>query len=135
MSANAPRSSAAGDAVHDRLIHDQFEALGKSNLPDHDKAGYPINDFRQRMADFDAHFRLMLAKLRSVRGTAPAKVLDVGCGNGAFTSLVIDETRSVYGVDYSESLIRQARERCPSARLCVASCYGLPFAEKSFDLT
>ena len=71
---------------------------------------------------------------------APANGLtwiDVGCGNGAFTELLVDRRRpaAVQGVDPSEGQLAFARTR-PAARLAKfqqGDAMALPFADKSFD--
>jgi SAM-dependent methyltransferase len=63
--------------------------------------------------------------------------LDVGCGNGAFTQLLIDSCQpaSVSGVDPSEAQIAFARERFTSsgAQFQVGDAMALPFPSNSFD--
>lgn len=63
--------------------------------------------------------------------------VDVGCGNGAFTELVVDRCRPsvVEGVDPSEAQLEFARSR-PAARLArfrSGDAMALPFPDKSFD--
>jgi SAM-dependent methyltransferase len=64
--------------------------------------------------------------------------LDVGCGNGAFTELVVDRCapRAVHGIDPSEAQLAFARTR-PAARLArfrQGDAMALPFAADSFDV-
>ena len=58
--------------------------------------------------------------------------LDVGCGNGAFTEMVIDRCApaAVYGVDPSEAQLAYARTR-PAAsvcKVCHRRCDGASFS-------
>jgi ubiquinone/menaquinone biosynthesis C-methylase UbiE len=63
--------------------------------------------------------------------------IDVGCGNGAFTEVLIARASpaAVIGIDPSDGQLDYARTR-PGARLAqfrVAGAEALPFADNSFD--
>ena len=63
--------------------------------------------------------------------------VDIGCGNGAFTELLIERCApaGVKGVDPSEAQLAFARQR-PAARVAEFSqgdAMALPFATNSFD--
>jgi ubiquinone/menaquinone biosynthesis C-methylase UbiE len=65
------------------------------------------------------------------------RCLDVGCGNGAFTEVLIRRARpaAVTGIDPSEQQLAYARTR-PVAKLAQfqqGSADALPFADNSFD--
>lgn len=62
------------------------------------------------------------------------RVLDVGCGAGAFLRLVADGGGEPHGLDASEALIALARERLPEADLRVGEMEELPWKDDSFDL-
>jgi SAM-dependent methyltransferase len=62
------------------------------------------------------------------------RVLDVGCGAGAFLRLVAERGGSPHGLDASESLIALARTRLPNTDLRVGEMEDLPWANDSFDL-
>ena len=64
--------------------------------------------------------------------------LDVGCGNGAFTEMVVDRCApvSVDGIDPSEAQLAFARTR-PAARIAQfrqGDAMAQPFADHSFDV-
>jgi ubiquinone/menaquinone biosynthesis C-methylase UbiE len=65
------------------------------------------------------------------------KWLDVGCGNGAFTQLLIDHCApaQVQGIDPSEPQLAYARQRRGSslARFHNADAMALPFPDDTFD--
>jgi len=65
------------------------------------------------------------------------KWVDVGCGNGAFTELLVERCApvEVHGVDPSEAQLAFARKR-PAARLAKfdhGDAMALPFPAKAFD--
>ena len=64
--------------------------------------------------------------------------LDVGCGNGAFTEMIVDRCApvSVQGIDPSEGQLSYARTR-PASRLAEfgqGDALALPFPDDSFDM-
>ena len=65
------------------------------------------------------------------------KWLDVGCGNGAFTQLLIERCApaSIIGIDPSQGQIDYARTRprTKDAEFRVADAQALPFPDNSFD--
>jgi SAM-dependent methyltransferase len=66
---------------------------------------------------------------RHIPRTAVASVLDVGCGNGIFTSALADSTEPV-GVDYSLNMLSAN----PASRRVCGLATELPFASNMFDL-
>jgi ubiquinone/menaquinone biosynthesis C-methylase UbiE len=63
--------------------------------------------------------------------------IDIGCGNGAFTELLVDQRApaEVQGIDPSEAQLAFARAR-PAARLAEfrqGDAMVLPFSEDRFD--
>jgi 23S rRNA (guanine745-N1)-methyltransferase len=66
---------------------------------------------------------------------APASVLDLGCGEGYYTTLLQQAVpaANVYGVDISKSAIKFAAKADTNIKFSVASAYQLPFANASFS--
>jgi SAM-dependent methyltransferase len=82
----------------------------------------------------------LLAGDAFLRWLAPAPGLrwvDVGCGNGAFTQLLIDRCapREVHGIDPSEGQLSFARARVPAdrAEFRQGDAMALPYADASVD--
>ncbi len=51
------------------------------------------------------------------------EVLDAGCGNGIFTSLISERAHQVLGIDFSKKAAQLARERCESlANVSIQNC-------------
>ncbi|MCL5009025.1 MAG: class I SAM-dependent methyltransferase [Patescibacteria group bacterium] len=47
------------------------------------------------------------------------KVLDVGCGAGLKTKYLLEQGFDVFGIDFSEEMIKLAKEHCPGAHFFV----------------
>lgn len=75
--------------------------------------------------------------LGDVRGK---KVLDLGCGSGENTVLLVNRGAEVCGLDISNSLIELARRRAEvngvseRVELFTGSAHELPFPDRSFDV-
>ena len=63
-----------------------------------------------------------------------APVLDVGCGPGALTTLLVERfgTDGVAAADPSEPFVAAARERHPGVRVELAPAESLPFGDEEF---
>lgn len=67
------------------------------------------------------------------------RLLDIGCGHGRYSLAVAERGAiSVDGIDINEPRIRFAQQKAlelqmPHVRFHVASVYGLPFADETFD--
>jgi ubiquinone/menaquinone biosynthesis C-methylase UbiE len=71
---------------------------------------------------------------------ADRRVLDIGCGTGQFAAAVLErfpETQ-VWGMDLSDGMLRQCRQRCQAAggrlNLVQGDSQRLPFEDDSFDV-
>jgi SAM-dependent methyltransferase len=68
-------------------------------------------------------------------GLSPGhRVLDVGCGVGAFLRLVAARGGEPHGIDASEALVELARRRLPAADVRVGEMERLPYDDGVFDL-
>ncbi len=67
---------------------------------------------------------------------ADGRWLDVGCGTGAFSELILRRCapKSVDGVDPSPAQLEYARKLLPDATFQVADAMDLPFGEREFDV-
>jgi ubiquinone/menaquinone biosynthesis C-methylase UbiE len=110
-----------------------------------DDNGLSVSELEKAFADGAAYERLMGRWSRIAAAQfldwldvgAGARWLDVGCGNGAFTEVLIDRCApaSVMAVDPSEGQLAYARTR-PGAKLAefrVGDAQALPFGDHSFD--
>jgi SAM-dependent methyltransferase len=68
-------------------------------------------------------------------GALPGKrVLDIGCGAGAFLRLVVERGGEPHGLDASDALIAFSRSRLPGADLRAGDMESLPWADDMFDV-
>ncbi len=66
--------------------------------------------------------------------TGPGSVLEIGCGSGAFLHEISSLSDcSIYGLDYSESLVSNAQKYLPSGIFKVSEAINIPFEDSSFD--
>lgn len=99
-------------------------------------------DARRAFLDTGAYFPLAdrIAGISSDGFPSGGVMLDVGLGEGYYTSVVSERIRaavgemSVVGFDISKEAARYARKRCPDAEVAVASAYKMPLADSSVDL-
>jgi ubiquinone/menaquinone biosynthesis C-methylase UbiE len=62
------------------------------------------------------------------------RALDVGCGTGRFTRLLLELGATVTAVDTSQGMLAEVRRRSPSARAVLTDARRLPFESGAFDL-
>jgi SAM-dependent methyltransferase len=80
--------------------------------------------------------RLVAAEVVDRMSVPPGlRWLDVGCGTGEVTRVVLERAApaEVVGVDPSEGFLAYARRSVPTARFEVGSATGLPFVDGEFD--
>ncbi len=64
----------------------------------------------------------------------PARLLDVGCGTGAFVSVAQTAGWKATGLDASEWMIARARARCPRATFRVGSLEDARWPSEAFEV-
>jgi SAM-dependent methyltransferase len=80
---------------------------------------------------------LLSPQMADLAGVRPGqRVLDVGCGPGALTAVLVDRVGadSVSGVDPSEPFVEAARLRFPDVDIRRAPAEELPFEDGTFDV-
>jgi ubiquinone/menaquinone biosynthesis C-methylase UbiE len=100
-----------------------------------------------RFTDGEAYERFMAPWSRSagtlfldwIKPKADLAWVDIGCGNGAFTELVLAKSApsSVCAIDPSQAQIDAARKRLPVDRveLSVGDALSLPYDDRRFDVS
>jgi SAM-dependent methyltransferase len=76
---------------------------------------------------------LTLAHLPDVRGK---RVLEIGCGRGAFARYLAQQGASLVAADFSPAAVSHARKRLEGfdATAIVADIQSIPFPDESFDV-
>ena len=74
------------------------------------------------------------AALERIEIEPGSRILDIGCGVGAFLRLVAERGAMPFGLDASEELIAFARRRLPTADLRVGDMEALPWHDDTFEL-
>ncbi len=65
--------------------------------------------------------------------TLPHRTLDLGCGGGWLTKILLAERYDTVGIDASSSLVDCAKEVCGEDSFVVGDCERLPFGDGVFD--
>ncbi len=84
--------------------------------------------------DWGREFVLDAPMMARVRAAAPARALDVGCGEGRFCRMMREAGVEAIGIDPTEALLKTARERDPGGDYRPGRAEALDFPEASFDL-
>jgi len=73
--------------------------------------------------------------VNEIQKSESGKILDVGCGNGNLFALLPDEKYELFGVDFSENMIMEAKDKCrEKASFLVADAEKLPFDDDTFNI-
>ena len=82
----------------------------------------------------DDWLEMVAGAARRARLTRQSRVLEIGCGSGAFLyALRAIVGCPVAGIDYSESLIRSALKHVPEGEFVVSEAVDIPFPNSFFD--
>lgn len=84
--------------------------------------------------DFGRRHVLDPVMLERALAERPARVLDVGCGEGRFCRMLRSHGVDAVGIDPTPTLLAAARARDPAGRYIDARAEQLPFADGVFDL-
>jgi ubiquinone/menaquinone biosynthesis C-methylase UbiE len=87
----------------------------------------------RRLDPIVVEFALATARMAG-HGGGQARVLDLGCGDGALAARLAAQGADVTGLDPSHEALARARRQYPALRLATPDVGGtLPFADNSFE--
>jgi ubiquinone/menaquinone biosynthesis C-methylase UbiE len=78
--------------------------------------------------------RLRRLALQGLAIQPNTQVLDLCCGSGQATAVLVTQSQAVTGLDASPRSLARARHNVPQATYVEALAEAMPFAEASFDL-
>lgn len=77
-------------------------------------------------------YETLLNEIGKISG---GKLLDIGCGNGNLFKCIPDKKYELYGVDFAENMISEAKINCgEKASFFMADAESLPFDDNTFDI-
>jgi 2-polyprenyl-3-methyl-5-hydroxy-6-metoxy-1,4-benzoquinol methylase len=77
-----------------------------------------VSDYGWKRADGPAACNYIAPRvLRELSGTGPKRVLDLGCGNGALSALLVKQGHQVVGMDYDLAGVTIAKRSAPGAKI------------------
>jgi SAM-dependent methyltransferase len=91
--------------------------------------------YQRFMGRFSEKLSMPFADFAGVDSGSGMRVLDVGCGPGALTTVLVDRlgAAAVTGTDPSEPFVAAVRERLPEVDIRQAPAESMPFADDEFD--
>ena len=109
---------------------------GISNMDDKQKSKKYFDGhsstFVNRNGYWNHDYRLTsrILKKRNVK-----KLIDIGCGNGAFLEMFhkLSPGTKLAGLDLSHEMVLRSRERLPEADITEGDAEGMPFEDGAFD--
>ncbi|QTL34230.1 methyltransferase domain-containing protein [Pseudoalteromonas viridis] len=80
-----------------------------------------------RLVDDEAWSKLVNNVNTSLELTGKQTILDVGCGNGYLLSQLNVDKTSMYGVDFAENMVVEAKKRLIASQVCQSEAHIIPF--------
>lgn len=117
MYSSVPLSDDAGD------VRSVFDAMARS-----------YDDLEPWYVHLYARLGALVRETLAPRaGRPPGRALDVGCGTGFATALLVDLGYTTHGLDLAPALLAVARARLPAVPFVEGDARRLPYATAAFD--
>lgn len=92
-----------------------------------------LRKFLEKLPAFQAVFRMAEAKgIINLEGHWKEPILDIGCGDGIFSEILLGKGKQIIGVDLDEIALKEARKRKVYKKLIKCNAKNLPFSSNSF---
>ena len=88
------------------------------------------NIFPENIEKDDPRVQAILKFLGDIEGK---KILDVGCGKGRFSKILVDKKAVVTGIDLSDKLLEVAKKNIEDVNFVIGSTTNLKFQDNLFD--
>ncbi len=92
------------------------------------------NDLDYNVFDKRGYDRVIKELLKHIDTTKKLKIVDFGCGTGAFTAQFLAFPFELHGIDISSKCIDYAKVKYPQINFTVGDVEKTNFADNSFDL-
>lgn len=86
---------------------------------------------------FAGYKKVLSTVYEKVRKQNPKNILDIGFGTGILAKKLYDDGYNIYGIDFSNEMLKKAKQKMPNAELLQFDFIdGLPkeFEQKQFDV-
>lgn len=86
---------------------------------------------------FAGYKKVLCTVYEKVRKQNPKNILDIGFGTGILAKKLYDDGYNIYGIDFSNEMLKKAKQKMPNAELLQFDFTdGLPkeFEQKQFDV-
>lgn len=87
------------------------------------------------LISFGTHYLIKYFCIKELDIKPRAMVLDLCCGTGDFSKIInkIYPRAKVIGIDFSNEMLKLAKEKNPNGVFIQADCTNIPFSEKEFS--
>ena len=92
---------------------------------------------KENVYPFAGYKKVLSTVYEKVRKQNPKNILDIGFGTGILAKKLYDDGYNIYGIDFSNEMLKKAKQKMPNAELLQFDFTdGLPkeFEQKQFDV-